>query len=76
MIVDTDMTPIDMKAIPPEYVAPIVDALIERGLDAWIYQDNEWFLRDPSALTPSASKARSDLLRSSRKTSKATSKVW
>jgi Cof subfamily protein (haloacid dehalogenase superfamily) len=49
MIVNTDLTPIDVKAIPPDYVVPIIRALIARGLDAWIYQNNDWFLRDPTA---------------------------
>jgi Cof subfamily protein (haloacid dehalogenase superfamily) len=43
------MTPIDMKPVPPQFVGPIVRALIERGLDAWIYQNNDWFVRDASA---------------------------
>jgi hypothetical protein len=30
-------------------VGPIVRNLIERGLDAWVYQWNEWLLRDPAA---------------------------
>jgi Cof subfamily protein (haloacid dehalogenase superfamily) len=49
MIVKPDMTPIEVKAIPRDYVAPIVRALIKRGLDAWIYQGNDWYLRDASA---------------------------
>lgn len=49
MFVQPDMTPIEVKAIRPDHVVPIVRALIKRGLDAWIYQYNDWFLRDPSA---------------------------
>ena len=49
MLVEPDMKPIEVKAIPPELVAPIVLGLIERGLDAWIYQCNDWLLRDPAA---------------------------
>jgi Cof subfamily protein (haloacid dehalogenase superfamily) len=49
MTVRPDMTPIDMLPVPRECVAPIVRGLIERGLDAWIYQDNDWFVRDASA---------------------------
>ena len=44
-----DLTSIEVKAILPKLVAPIVRTLIERGLDAWVYQWNEWFLRDPAA---------------------------
>jgi Cof subfamily protein (haloacid dehalogenase superfamily) len=49
MIVKPDMTSIEIKAIPPEYVPPIIRALIERGLDVWIYKQNDWLVRDASA---------------------------
>jgi hypothetical protein len=49
MVVNADMTTIDIKAIAPEIVVPIVRGLIERGLDVWIYQNNDWFVRDASA---------------------------
>lgn len=49
MMVSPDLTTIELKAIPPPLVAPIVRALLDRGLDAWIYQWNQWFLRDPKA---------------------------
>jgi len=48
-IVSPDLTSIEIKAILPKLVGPIVHSLIDRGLDAWIYQWNEWFLRDPTA---------------------------
>jgi hydroxymethylpyrimidine pyrophosphatase-like HAD family hydrolase len=43
------MTSIEMKAVAPTLVAPIVRRLLDAGLDAWIYQWNEWLLRDPAA---------------------------
>ena len=49
MFVNPDMTPIEVKAIPADLVAPIIRELIEGGLDAWVYQQNDWFLRDPAA---------------------------
>jgi Cof subfamily protein (haloacid dehalogenase superfamily) len=49
MFVDPDMTPLEAKVIPPEYVGPIIRSLIARGLDAWIYQGNDWLLRDATA---------------------------
>lgn len=49
MWVNPDMTPIEVKAIPPELVAPIVRGLVDRGLDAWVYQGNDWLLRDAAA---------------------------
>lgn len=49
MLVSPDLTSIEIKAIAPKLVAPIVRTLIDRGLDVWIYQWNEWLLRDPAA---------------------------
>jgi len=49
MMVSPDMTSFEIKAVAPVLVAPIVRKLIERGLDAWIYQWNEWLLRDAAA---------------------------
>ena len=49
MFVSPDMTPLEIKTIPAEHVAPVVRALIERGLDPWVYQYNDWLLRDPAA---------------------------
>jgi Cof subfamily protein (haloacid dehalogenase superfamily) len=49
MLVSPDLTSLEMKAIPPKLVGPIVHHLLERRLDAWIYQWNEWLLRDPNA---------------------------
>jgi Cof subfamily protein (haloacid dehalogenase superfamily) len=48
-IVGTDMKPIDSSTISPEYVGPIVRGLIARGLDAWVYQGDEWLVRDKAA---------------------------
>ncbi len=49
MMVSPDLTSAHVKAIAPKFVAPIIRTLIERGLDAWVYQWNEWLLRDPGA---------------------------
>ena len=49
MIVGTDMTPIDALTISPEYVGPIIRGLIARGLDAWVYQNGDWLVRDEAA---------------------------
>ena len=48
-LVSPDLTSIELKAILPSVVGPIVRGLLDRGLDAWVYQWNEWFLRDPQA---------------------------
>jgi Cof subfamily protein (haloacid dehalogenase superfamily) len=49
MVVKPDLTPLEIKSLPPAIVGPIVRGLFERGLDAWIYQGNDWLLRDPKA---------------------------
>jgi Cof subfamily protein (haloacid dehalogenase superfamily) len=49
MLVSPDMTPIEVKAVPAELVPVIVRDLVDRGLDAWIYQHDDWLLRDPAA---------------------------
>ncbi|HXX68602.1 MAG TPA: Cof-type HAD-IIB family hydrolase [Polyangiaceae bacterium] len=49
MMVSPEMTPIDIKTIPSDIVIPVVHHLIERGLDVWIYQHTDWFLRDLAA---------------------------
>jgi Cof subfamily protein (haloacid dehalogenase superfamily) len=49
MMVSPDFTSIEIKAVPPPLVGPIVRTLFDRGLDAWLYRWNEWLLRDPKA---------------------------
>jgi Cof subfamily protein (haloacid dehalogenase superfamily) len=49
MLVNPDMTPIEINAVPPELVGRIIRNLLGRGFDVWVYQQNEWFLRDPTA---------------------------
>jgi Cof subfamily protein (haloacid dehalogenase superfamily) len=49
MFVKPDMTPIDSKSLDDALVAPIVRAILARGLDAWVYRGNDWFVRDVKA---------------------------
>jgi Cof subfamily protein (haloacid dehalogenase superfamily) len=49
MMVSPDMTSVEIKAVAPRLVAPIVRHMFERKLDAWLYRWNEWLLRDPHA---------------------------
>ncbi len=48
-MVSPDLTSIELKALAPSVVGPIVHALLGHKLDVWVYQWNEWFLRDPGA---------------------------
>jgi hypothetical protein len=49
MFVKPDMTPIDSKTLDDALVAPIIRTILERGLDAWVYRGNDWFVRDVGA---------------------------
>jgi Cof subfamily protein (haloacid dehalogenase superfamily) len=49
LFVDPDLTPIEVKALPPEIVLRAVRVILERRLDVWIYQGNEWFVRNLDA---------------------------
>ena len=49
MLVKPDMTPLDLKTLDDALVGPIVKAILAKGLDAWVYRGNDWFLRDESA---------------------------
>jgi Cof subfamily protein (haloacid dehalogenase superfamily) len=45
MFVQPDMTPIEVKALPPECGPEVARAIDEFHLDVWVYQGNEWFVR-------------------------------
>jgi Cof subfamily protein (haloacid dehalogenase superfamily) len=46
LLVDRDLSPIHELAIDADLVSPIIDALSTSGLFVWVYQGNEWFVRD------------------------------
>jgi Cof subfamily protein (haloacid dehalogenase superfamily) len=49
MFVRPDLTPIELRALPEACVSPIVRAILEHGLDVWLYQGNDWLVRDAKA---------------------------
>jgi Cof subfamily protein (haloacid dehalogenase superfamily) len=49
MFVQPDMTPIDVKALPADIVPLVMSLIDERGLDVWIYQGSEWYVRKVDA---------------------------
>jgi hypothetical protein len=49
LIVEPDMTVIEQQVIPDELVDPIVGRLGSSGLDVWVYQGADWFVRDLNA---------------------------
>ena len=50
MFVKPDMTPIDLKTLPEGLVEPVLRAIGDHRLDAWVYQGSDWFVRDAAAL--------------------------
>jgi hydroxymethylpyrimidine pyrophosphatase-like HAD family hydrolase/beta-phosphoglucomutase-like phosphatase (HAD superfamily) len=50
MYVKPDLkTVIAQRTIPFEVARVAVDFLLKAGLDVWVYQGNDWFIRDPQA---------------------------
>ena len=49
MFVHPDLSPLEVKALPAELVPQIVRAIDELGLDVWIYQGSDWFVRNAEA---------------------------
>jgi Cof subfamily protein (haloacid dehalogenase superfamily) len=47
MFVSSDMSVLEQKALPSELVTPIMDLLGDAGLDVWLYQGADWYVRDP-----------------------------
>jgi Cof subfamily protein (haloacid dehalogenase superfamily)/HAD superfamily hydrolase (TIGR01509 family) len=42
-------TVLAQRTIPPAIAGQAVGYLLQAGLDVWVYQGSEWFLRDPKA---------------------------
>ncbi|HVV52717.1 MAG TPA: Cof-type HAD-IIB family hydrolase [Polyangia bacterium] len=50
MFVAPDLTTIlERRTLPPEIAREAVDFLLGAGLDAWVYRDADWFIRDRAA---------------------------
>ena len=49
LVVDKNMDVLEQKVIPEDIVEPIVDLFDSSGLDVWIYQGADWYVRDPEA---------------------------
>jgi Cof subfamily protein (haloacid dehalogenase superfamily)/HAD superfamily hydrolase (TIGR01509 family) len=50
MYVKADLqTVMAQRTIPPAVAHQVVDDLLRAGLDVWVYQGADWFLRDPEA---------------------------
>jgi Cof subfamily protein (haloacid dehalogenase superfamily)/HAD superfamily hydrolase (TIGR01509 family) len=50
MYVKPDLTTVlEQRTIPPDIARQAVDYMLQAGLDVWVYQGADWFLRDPEA---------------------------
>ena len=49
MIVQPDMTIVDVRAIPIEVAPAVIDTISAHGLYPWIYRAAEWYITDPNA---------------------------
>jgi hypothetical protein len=47
MFVRPDMSVLEERAIAPDVVAPAVELIESKGLDAWLYRGADWLLTDP-----------------------------
>jgi Cof subfamily protein (haloacid dehalogenase superfamily) len=49
MLVNPDLSVIEARTLPAAVVPSIVESIVECGLDVWVYQGGDWFVRDLSA---------------------------
>jgi Cof subfamily protein (haloacid dehalogenase superfamily) len=47
IIVRTDLTEVDRKALPPEVVPEVIKTIRAHHLDAWVFGPKEWYVTDP-----------------------------
>jgi Cof subfamily protein (haloacid dehalogenase superfamily) len=49
VMVHPDLSVIDERPLPDDLVPAVVDAMQGYAMDVWIYRNNDWFVRSPSA---------------------------
>ena len=49
LFVESDLTIIEQKTLPPVIAATAVDLVRRYGLDAWVYSGNDWLITKPDA---------------------------
>lgn len=47
LVAPEDMSVIEQRTIPDRLLAPTVELLGSHGLDVWVYQGSDWYVRDP-----------------------------
>ena len=49
VFVRPDLSVLQQSFVPREVSEKVINTIISRGLDAWVYTDTEWLVRDPGA---------------------------
>jgi hydroxymethylpyrimidine pyrophosphatase-like HAD family hydrolase len=49
VLVTPDLSVIESHTLDPETAPRTLKLILDRGLDAWIYTEDEWLIRDPDA---------------------------
>ena len=49
MIVNEDLSIIEANTLPEDVAREAIKLLADHKLDAWVYADNDWYVRDPKA---------------------------
>jgi Cof subfamily protein (haloacid dehalogenase superfamily) len=49
VLVNPDLSVIESHTLDPATAKRTAKIILDRGLDAWIYTENEWLIRDPNA---------------------------
>jgi Cof subfamily protein (haloacid dehalogenase superfamily) len=49
VFVNPDLSVIESHALDPTIAKQAVSLILDQGLDAWVYTENEWLIRDPNA---------------------------
>jgi Cof subfamily protein (haloacid dehalogenase superfamily) len=49
VLVNPDLSVIESHTLDPTTAAQTLKLILDRGLDAWVYTEDEWLIRDPDA---------------------------
>jgi len=49
VFVNPDLTVIESRTLDPAVAAQTLKLILDQGLDAWVYTETEWLIRDPKA---------------------------
>src|SRR5579864_1945162 len=49
VLVNADLSVIESHTLDPAAAKQAVKLILDKGLDAWVYTEDEWLIRDPNA---------------------------